>query len=149
MSYSGIVGWNAEKLTKCSSGRNENFSKGTSKYHGIVKLRIQPGLRENCTITRQLIIGSLCPSAPPSLFLSLSLLGYIFSYLSLLLIASFSFYRTASAFSWFCYSNDFGFLVYLPCHGSKLGFGGLHMTRNYYHLNRTFHFNYDKKIHDL
>ena len=105
MSYSGIVGWNAEKLTKCSSGRNENFSKGTSKYHGIVKLRIQPGLRENCTVTRQLITGSLCPSAPPSLFLSLSLLSYTFSYLSLLLIASFSFCRTTPAFSWFCYSK--------------------------------------------
>lgn len=39
--------------------------------------------------------------------------------------------------------------IYLLCHGSKLGFDGLHMTTRYYDLNKVFDSNCGKKKKNL
>lgn len=141
MSWSGIVGWNEQELLQSSSGKNE-FSQGYKEIswnsEAEDRARTQRKL-ESHKIANHTLSVSLCISLPLSFSLSLQL----HTLLSLLLLFHLflsSFCRTTPAFSWLLLINDFGFLVFLPCHGSKLGFEGFHMTRGYYHLNKVHWF---------
>lgn len=67
---------------------------------------------------------------PPSLFLSLSPSFMLFYFCSSYFISLFL--QEQFCFLLVLLLIDFGFLVYLPCHGSKFGFDGLNLTRAYY-----------------